>query len=508
MVHISASWNISRGTLMQSSKRITTANANFKRLGFAILLLSLTAIVHAQPPDTLWTRRIGGDSTFEDVFESLATSDSGYLLVGSKRLPWQNGWPYTVKINNLGDTLWTRLYDFMNSGRLESVIELEDSGFAMAGLASISGSDNNTILIRTDSHGDTLWTHSYGGQGADGATVIVKAEEGGFVLFGYSAMAGDIGGDLYVIRTESTGDTLWTRVFARAGIDAVNSAIRCTDGGYLAAGYTTNNGTYGDIALWRISASGDMLWTRIYGDASYLTSNSVVQLSDGGFAVVGTRQEVGFDLDWLFLRLDSDGDSLWSRLIATDADESAYAVHQSWDRGFAVAGRSYLSGEDAEGLTLIRLDSAGATLWSTMWEPSLGLYPVGLHPLSDGSYVLTATIGGLPVTTDMYLLKTEADPISGALSNESPSLPSSVLISTYPNPFNSALTISLKVPFNQEVTVALYDLLGREVKVLHHGRLASTTLNYTVPATLASGIYFVRATTATQTAMQKVVLLK
>jgi len=90
--------------------------------------------------------------------------------------------------------------------------------------------------------------------------------------------------------------------------------------------------------------------------------------------------------------------------------------------------------------------------------------------------------------------------------------PSSVIdqisLSAFPNPFNSTLSISLDVPLHQEVTVSFYDLLGREVDVVHQGRVGSATLSYVAPASLASGIYFLRAVAGGQARMQKVVLLK
>ncbi|MBL0063311.1 MAG: T9SS type A sorting domain-containing protein, partial [bacterium] len=73
---------------------------------------------------------------------------------------------------------------------------------------------------------------------------------------------------------------------------------------------------------------------------------------------------------------------------------------------------------------------------------------------------------------------------------------------------NSTLTITLDIPLHQEISLSLFDILGREAAVIHRGRLNSTTLNYTTPAHLSSGIYFLRAATNTNSTMQKVVLLK
>lgn len=81
-------------------------------------------------------------------------------------------------------------------------------------------------------------------------------------------------------------------------------------------------------------------------------------------------------------------------------------------------------------------------------------------------------------------------------------------LTTYPNPFNSTLSISLAIPPHQETTIALYDLLGREVDVIYRGRLTNSTISYRAPAGLASGIYFVRAEAGGRAEMRKVVLLK
>lgn len=99
-------------------------------------------------------------------------------------------------------------------------------------------------------------------------------------------------------------------------------------------------------------------------------------------------------------------------------------------------------------------------------------------------------------------------PTGSATEPGSSSYPNDLKLSTYPNPFNNTLTISLEIPLHQEVTLSLFDLLGREVDVIHHGRLNSSTLNYTAPTTLSSGIYFLHAATPTHSALQKVILLK
>ncbi|MCB2212582.1 S8 family peptidase [bacterium] len=83
------------------------------------------------------------------------------------------------------------------------------------------------------------------------------------------------------------------------------------------------------------------------------------------------------------------------------------------------------------------------------------------------------------------------------------------LSAAYPNPFNPATTLTLTVPVAGQVRVAVYDLTGREVTKLAGGEMSAGAHMLTFDGSAhASGVYFVRAELAGQTATQKVLLLK
>ncbi len=151
-------------------------------------------------------------------------------------------------------------------------------------------------------------------------------------------------------------------------------------------------------------------------------------------------------------------------------------------------------------------------------DRTLKIYNVSdpAHPIFVGEYETprATPVGSLPLEDGQLLLSTsdkiELLDISQALptGRVEESLVTEFSFSAYPNPFNSTLSISLTLPAHEQVEIMLYNLLGREVEMIHRGRLDNATLSYTAPPTLASGIYFLRAATVTQTQMQKVVLLK
>ena len=69
----------------------------------------------------------------------------------------------------------------------------------------------------------------------------------------------------------------------------------------------------------------------------------------------------------------------------------------------------------------------------------------------------------------------------------------------FPNPFKNAVTIEVDTAAGDEAhTVVIYDMLGREVAVLHQGSLPLGASRFRVDtSTWASGIYIVRAESAT-----------
>ena len=90
------------------------------------------------------------------------------------------------------------------------------------------------------------------------------------------------------------------------------------------------------------------------------------------------------------------------------------------------------------------------------------------------------------------------------------STPTKVTLSTaYPNPFNPTTTVELNVPENSYVSVKVYNVMGQLVQTLVEGNMDANVYSLTWDGTnVPSGMYFVRAETATNVATQKLMLVK
>jgi hypothetical protein len=139
------------------------------------------------------------------------------------------------------------------------------------------------------------------------------------------------------------------------------------------------------------SAQGpDLIWSRTYSNPTGTQGLfSVDTASGGGLIVAGYVTNPG-GYDFLAMRLNSAGDTLWTRMLDAGTDDVAYVCRSTSDGGFILAGRSNTSG--SLDIFLAKLSSAGAVLWtktyawtSVQWIhdiielPGVGYTATGYH---------------------------------------------------------------------------------------------------------------------------------
>jgi len=312
--------------------------------------------------DTLWTRTYGwSDGHLGNSVQQ--TSDGGYIIAGTYH-NLEFGWDdvYIVKTNAAGDTLWTRTYGGAWNDQGYSVQQTSEGGYIIAGWTNSFGA--GVYLIKTDASGDTLWTKTYGGSNATHGYSVQQTLDGGYIVTGTTSYGN---GDVYLIKTDASGDTLWTRTYGGTNWDLGNSVHQTSDGGYIIAGFTYSFGPgWPDVYLIKTNASGDTLWTRAYGGTDYNVGNSIQQTSDGGYIVAGTTSSYGAgSFDVYLIKTNATGDTLWTRTFGRTGDDRGYSVQQTTDGGYIVAGWNgydvYLVKTDTNGFAGVeeKADSRG-----------------------------------------------------------------------------------------------------------------------------------------------------
>jgi len=315
----------------------------------------------------LWNQTYGG--TGDDfAYSVIQTSDGGYALAGSTDSfgPGEtNAW--LVKTDANGNMVWNQTYGGRATNQATAVIQTSDGGYALAGYTDSFGAGNYDFwLVKTDANGTMLWNQTYGGTGDDEAYSLVQTSDGGYALAGYTASYGAGMDDFWLVKTDSSGNLKWSQTYGGAGDDEAYSVIQSSDGGYALAGYTNSTGAGGyDFWLVKTDANGTMLWSHTYGDTGDEFGSAVVQTSDGGYAITGPTDSYGAgDFDFWLVKTDSSGNMQWSKTFGGSGDDEPYSLIVTSDGGFAMAGFTDSFGIGIYDGWLVKTDASGNTVIS------------------------------------------------------------------------------------------------------------------------------------------------
>jgi len=272
------------------------------------------------------------------------TSDGGYAVALHKRHTDALYYPMIVKIDENGGLEWSHLYEY-DVPRLAQLM--------------VDEVENNNLLVT----------------GCDGAFYLLKAAEDG---------------DLIWTSTQDDNDEFRQPDFGaelRIGANGTYEFLATT---WLGRAGTITEGL--DIAVSHFNQDGEFQSWQLYGfpGGSTETGNGIIHTSDGGY-LIGGGTFVTNDMlaDLLILRLDEEGDSLWSKTY--DVGESLGDVHIIGMDDGAVLGGVVFSDEGRRSFWLMKIDGGGEQLWFHDYEHREAAWCGDLIKCRNGDYLI---VGG------------------------------------------------------------------------------------------------------------------
>ncbi|MCP3681840.1 MAG: T9SS type A sorting domain-containing protein [bacterium] len=298
-----------------------------------------------------------------------------------------------------GDTIWTRTYGGDLSDKAYCIQQTADGGYIIAGYTQSFGAGGFDIyVVRTDSMGDTLWTRTYGGTDDDIANSVQQTSDGGYIVGGTSA------GNMYFFKTGSIGDTLWTRTYGSGNIGSVQQS---SDGGYILCGDS------GYVKVIKTNPIGGILWTNTYGsgnDRAYFAQET----SDAGIVVCGSYDSPGSNWDIFSFKTDSIGDTEWIYTDGGNDSDAFYCIQQNAVNEYIAVGFTGGSGYYEKDILLVQIDSEGNPSWIRTYGGENRDIARAIQTTSDNNYIVageTASYGA--GGADFYLLKIEGEGENG-----------------------------------------------------------------------------------------------
>ena len=478
----------------------------------SLIILLSGQIVFSQTPDTIWSRIFAtpGDDYGEYVEQ---TSDGGFIIVGTTDSSGTDD-VFLIKTNSAGDILWTRTYGTYHYDYATCVHQTNDGGYIIFG--ETDSYDPNFwegFLIKTDSYGDTLWTRHLGDYAYYFFQSGIELNGSGYVAVGFTKPGAADPEDIWLVKTDSNGDTVWTKTFGGSERDIPSSIYRTFDGGFIISGSTESQGAGNlDALLIKTDHDGNLAWSKTYGGIKRDIASDVKQTLDGGYIIAGQTESFGhanYYTDAWLIRTDNNGDTIWTKTFGTEMHDGAMSVAQATDGGFVWTGYKYIS-TFVQDLWIVRTDANGNTLSSKTYGGTFNSIGRCINNNSDGSLIISGNYyNEMTNTRDIWLLNFDPT-ISDIKRDADTQIPDEVFLKqNYPNPFNPVTTIEFGIPEAGLVQLSIFNILGQQTEQLISECLSAG--NYKTSWTAGewpSGIYICKLTAGKHIETKKMILLK
>lgn len=215
--------------------------------------------------DTIWTKKYGGLLN-DEVTSMRQTSDGNLILCGYTESYMQDSIDmYVVKVNPNGDTLWTKHFGGPLEEVASSIRETSDGGYIVTGNSQSFGiANDNMYVVKLNAIGDTMWTKTYGqpnrySRGSD----IIETNDGGYAITGLIKTPSSNGGfDLYVVKIDVSGNVEWEKEFK---IEPSNNLYTSSYGRSI---LQTEDGGFAISGSWFSGSTNELLFIKLNYDGT------------------------------------------------------------------------------------------------------------------------------------------------------------------------------------------------------------------------------------------------
>ena len=505
-----------------------------------VVILMLTSRAFCQ----LMYQKVYGDASTNKAFSVLTLTNGDIVMSGQTGNTPTTKDVLLMRTDSLGSLIWTKSIGTAQSEEGRVSKQTPDGGFVISGYSS--GTNVDAALFKTDINGNLLWSKKYGGIGNDFAWPLDITNSGEIYIAGWSSSV-IYGGlyDAFIVKTNSTGDTLWTKMFGTSNEDYFRGLATTSDGGCVAVGETNGWSANYDINVVKLASNGTTQWSKVLGtvlDIDYAWT--VKQTSDGGYIIGGNSGVNSATGDIILIKLDASGNVVWSKMIG-DGNVSlntCRSIIQTSTGNYLMSGYTGIGGGNEEGL-IIMLSSTGDTLWTKQYAPGIqaehirfiieknpnrfiasgytsslgsGLEDIFLLRLSSNGFAggcnessvnfsansfTIPSIAGIPSASTNFTttIISGSTSLTYSSSTHCSSNPPSFInedafintkINLYPNPFSTVATLQSDIPL-KKATLLIYNSFGQAVMRINNINGQTFVLDRN---NLASGLYFLQLT--------------
>jgi len=384
---------------------------------FPRLLLLFVLIVTGHAGAQSFQKTFGGQ--FDDVAQSISPVSGGGFIISGYSESFSGGSfdGYLIKINAAGDTIWTLTTGALGIDRLYAATQTTDGGFIATGYLQAAGGMHDVLLIKADMSGNVTWKETFGGSYHDEGKDVVQSADGGYVITGYTQSTSGGQLDVFLLKTNSIGNLTWGKSFNVPGEQEGYDVDPSSDGGFIIAGHSKASvNAQKDVFMIKTNSSGNGEWSKTYGTPFHEEGFAVEQTNDGGFVVAGSTTTSSGNKNTFLVKTNNTGVLAWSFAYGGTGVEEGRSLRECTDGGFIMSGYTTSFG-NMHDLYLVKTNAAGSHEWSKAYGGSNQDQGYDVVQSATGYVAVGSTGSSGAGNFDLYVLKTDGNGNTGC--NES-----------------------------------------------------------------------------------------
>jgi hypothetical protein len=355
-----------------------------------------------------------------DFARNVIEVEDGYLIQGQTPDQYDSYWyrmAYT-KIDKQGNQLWSKTYGDTIAewliGRPGCFVKSSAGGYYSAGTKRTPTEDwvhDEGMIIRYDDELDTLWTKFHGDlyEPWDTAYMLMQMkqlENYDLVFIGLTGAYGEAV-RIYLLKTDSLGNKIWDHVYGTGGTRYyyAYSVVQTSDGGFAIGGEYAILGQYQSEQpiIIKVDSLGNKEWIETFG-SQYNEFRTVVTLSNDGKITAGSiLSDSSFGSTSYvgrirILKLNNDGSIIWDKLYGERKRNSKTHSIMTLQDGSIISSGYYVTDNYPHIVGwILKVSSEGDSIWMREYDrANLSIYSnnklFDVKPTSDGGLIACGDI--------------------------------------------------------------------------------------------------------------------
>ncbi len=413
----------------------------------------------------------------EEIFDICNAGGSDFFAVGFTATPLRK--VYLLKINQLGDTLFSKIYNIQES---YDIVSTNDSG------CIFTGYNGSGYACRVNKNGEIVWYRNYNSSGIND---ISKTIDGNYILCGGRTIGLSIIG--YIVKINPNGDVLWEREYITGSDERFYKINMALGSGYIVLGEKTISNETNNLML-KLDDTGAVIWSKNYRLNYSTSSTDYTDYNDFGYITVGTTLMHPTETDSFRVfvcKTKNQGDTLKTRIFNSNIYEALPSIAKLSNNRFVV---SILGKYVSKAVVIDTNLNIIRSLNFPLIENFTHIFSVMVAP---GSNIKDLIFTGW-ANFDAYIVRIDSSlspppPIGITISTTI--VKNSILKQNFPNPFNSETIIGFALKETSNARIEIFDVLGKNVLVLVNKKFMQGEHSVRINSHyLSSGIYFYKLT--------------